>query len=44
MVDLQTAAQAAGVFRPAAGAGWPYSRRAGSRIHAADRPGAERGR
>jgi hypothetical protein len=44
MVELMTAAEAAGVFRPGAGAGWQCSRSAGSNIQAPDRPSAERGR
>jgi len=44
MVELVTAAQAAEVFRPGAGAGWQCSRRAGSYVLTAARRGAEKGR
>jgi hypothetical protein len=41
MVELITATNVAGVFRTGTGAGWQYSRTAGSYVQAADWPGAE---
>lgn len=44
MVGLESAAHAAGMFRPGTGVGCQYSQKAGSYVRAGDRPRAEGGR